>query len=81
MPAAQLGDRLFQIGLFADQRVVFFLHLCGVFLGAQVHRAQRVALAFQPVHLGLDLLGGGHLVGVAVQLVQQVLPASSPAPP
>ena len=53
---AQFTDRPFEIGLFGNQRVVLFLYLTGVFLGAQVDRAKRIALPFQAVHVGLDRL-------------------------
>ncbi len=43
---AQFLDRLFQVGLFGGERVVFRLDRLGVFLGAQVHGAQGLALAF-----------------------------------
>ena len=70
-PGAQLLDRLFQIGLFGDQRVMFGLDLLRVFLGTQVDRAQRVALAAQAVDVVVQRLGRGHRFGVGVKTLQQ----------
>ena len=50
------GDRLFQIGLFANQRIVLFLNFDGVFLGAQVNRTQGVALSLKAVYIRFDTL-------------------------
>ena len=70
-PGPQLLDRLFQIGLFADQSVMLVLHLAGILLGAQVHRPQGIALPLQPVHLGVQRLGPRHGVGIGLQALQQ----------
>ena len=48
------------------------LHLFDVFLGAQVHRPQRLALAFQAVYIGLDRLGIGHFIWVGGQPIKQL---------
>ena len=42
-PVAQCPDRVFEIGLFADQQGVLGLDLARIFLGAQVHSAERIA--------------------------------------
>ena len=69
--AAQGADRFVKIGLFADQQVMLGLHLARIFLGAQVHGAQGIALAFQTVYFGLDLLRRGHRTCIGTQRLQQ----------
>ena len=46
--AAQCLDRIFQIGLFTDQRGVFLPDLLGVLFGAQIDGAQGIALLPEP---------------------------------
>ena len=62
---AERRDRVLEVGRFGDQRVVFGLDLAGVLLGAEVHRAQGVALAAEALDVGLDGVGGGTAEGRA----------------
>ena len=71
-PVAQGRDCFFQVSLFGDKGIVFFLHFLGVFLRPQVDRAQRIPLPFVLGHLPFDHLCRRHRIWINVEAFQQL---------
>jgi hypothetical protein len=70
-PAAQLGDGGLEVLLLAQKGVVLLLHGPRVFLGAQVHRAQRVALPPETVDIGLHPVRARKRIGKVAEAFAQ----------
>ncbi len=69
---AQRFDRFFQICLFTKKRIMLDLHILAVFLSAQIHRAQSIALTLQTVHIRFNRPRLWHLIYVDLQCLKQI---------